>query len=673
MPWKHVVDPTIGMITNRPSTALDDRASPFTKGSILVDGEVRSDFGMTAYPVVGNTKTNVLNGTVMLIDQLYLLNGTSYLLAFTTTHLYTYNTTTTTWDCITRGTLVEDCEDAWVAQTNVTSTADSTIKLRGSTSAKHVIAASFTTGLVSTENFSSIDVTGSTHISLWVRSTATHAADVFRVRLSEQNTGATGATYADYSIPALTADTWKHVTMALASPVASNGGTYPADLDAVLSVALVAQSDPGAITIYLDDIRTTVNFTGDEDNKFSVTILNDTMLLTNGVDAPSRITSGPTHQTLTLTLSSGAITTCEVVLTFKDHVLYMNNTENGGDAPQRVSWTDIGSTNQLTGGTSGFQDLLDDESWIIGAAILTDNEIAIYKERSIVQCTWVSGHTPFRFRTIVTGTGALNKDCISEATGSHHVLGPDVAYTYNGTPDITVIDDNIKRTLFGRIDGNYADRAFAMFIEEDDELQLWVPVGQTTPDEGYTINLTTKSWYIKDRNISGFGFYQEQTALTIGDLVGTIGEQNWTFGSQLTKAFSPITLVGNTSGKVLKLDKLTLNNDGSAITNEFQTPDFVLPGEEAYMNMFMRVQKLIFEAKGQSTTTHYSTDGGATWLPTQGASSNVTSLDSVWDDYEQSFEVSAKKIRFRFLNTTASSGYQLRHYGFYWLLRSGRK
>jgi hypothetical protein len=673
MAFKHVVAPTKGYVTNRPSTGLEDRMSPSMRGIILRDGEARSDFGMSQYPVAGDLKTNALNGTVMRIDQLFLLNGNSHLLAFTTTNIYEYNTSTTTWDCITRGTLVHDGEAAWDAQSNVTSTADTSVKLRGSASAKHIIASGFTTGIVSSDDFASKDVTSETHVTFWAYCDTTTAADVFALRLSEQNTGGTGATYADYNIPALTAGEWKHITLALASPDASDGGTYPADLNALLSVAIVANSDPGAVTIYVDDIRTTVNFTGDEDNKFSTATLNDVMIVTNGVDAPFQITSGATHSTLTLNLVAGAITTSEVVIAFKDHMLYMNNTENGGDAPQRATWTNIGSNTDLTGGTSGFQDLIDDESWIIGAAILSENEIAIYKERAVVQCVWVGGQTPFRFQTVVAGTGAINKDCITEIGGGHMILGPDVTYVYKGVPDIEIVDDDIKRTMYGRMDGAYLDRAFLMYVEEDDELQVWLPVGQTTPDEGYTYDVVNEVWYLKNRNISGYGYYQAQSSITIGDLVGTIGEQDWTFGSQLIKQFFPITLVGDANGKIFNLDKTTLDNDGTAIENEFQTPDFVLPDTPEYMSHSMRVHKLIFEAKGQSVTTEYSIDGGASWNPTQGAASNTTSLVSIYKDYEQDFETDARRIRFKFLNTTAASGFQLRHYGFNWNKRSGRK
>ena len=907
MPWKHIVSPTKGLITNQASTTIDDRASPYMSGITLRNGEVRSDFGMVDFPTAGATASNALNGTVMNIGQFYLLNGVSYLIAITTTQIYYYNTTTGTWDCITRGTEIDDCEAAWDQETGVVCTAD-TVKLRGTYSSKNIILTAvpaihfpldddaadtdvedtggdltgtasqntedvtasgvigdcfnfestgdedcidndnaglqagilddevgsiavwirpesmaadmvicswgdtngngrlvlkilttgevsaelhngtatqwqvttaagcveagtwyhivlrqtgtaieihldtenedlisvvatdltmwladitgidnariachnynsggdaeffdglmddwryysssiplrdidglhnagngtgevggFTTGIISSEgNLSNTNMTDatSTHLTYWIRADKAIAAEVLSVRLSEQASGAAGATYADYYVPALIANEWQHVSVDITAPDADDGGDYPDDLNVLASVALIANSDTSGATIYIDDIRATKAFTGDEDNRFSTTVLNDAMVLTNGIDPPSQVTTGPAHNHVTLTLPAGAITTCEVVVTFKDHLLYMNNTENGGDAPQRVSWTNIGSIQDHVAGTAGFQDLIDDDSWIVGAALLSENELIIYKERSVILCTWVGGHTPFRFRTVAHDIGLMNKDCVAQTGGGHIALGLKFTYIYKIGGGIQAIDDNIKQYMYDRLDGAYITRAFIFFTQEDDELQIWIPVSDTIADEGYCLNVRDNAWYIKDRQINCAGTYQSQSTLTIGDLTGTIGEQNWTFGSQLIKQYATITLVGDDNGKVFKLDRASLNNDGVAITNHFETPDFVVPDSKQYMNDNMRVAQLIYEAKGQSVTTQYSTDGGSTWNDTEGAGNHVQTLTSVYTSYEQFFETDAKRIRYRFLNSTVSSGYHIRHYAFYWLQRTGRK
>ena len=911
MPTKHVYAPTRGMITNVPPTLLPPEGSPWAKGIYLKHGEISSDFGYVNFPEPGDTQTNALNGKVMRIDQFFLLDGESHLLAMTTTCLYRYNTSTFTWDVQSIGNEVDDCDGAWTGGTGVSTVPYDNIKLRDQTSARHCIlefapviyfplnddaadtdvediggdntgtasantstlsvaavvgdgfdfeagtshyvdmdgavanvltdtegsivfwvnpeaplgartmcaitdesgtgglvisstaggairarchtgtawawdvqtadgvlvagtdyhiavvhdgvspkiyldtedeglvwnqdadatswladiplldvgrigcdsysglgnanfwdgiiddwryysdaitarevgglhndgegtdqVSGFTTGVVGydddVETADISNTTDNTRLAYWIRADKAIAAEVLTIRLSEQVEGGTGATFADYFVPALVADTWQHVVVDITDPDAETGGggTFPDDLNALASVALVANSDPGPCVIYVDDIRTIRGFTGTEDNRFSTTTMNDTFILTNGLDQPQKITESAgvlTVTSLATTLATGTITTSELVMSFKDHLLLMSNTENAADTPQRVTWGNIGALEDFVTGTAGYQDLVDDESFIIAAERLGENAVAIYKERSIVMMEWVGGHTPYRFTTMVYGTGCVSKEGVTDIGGEHIILGPDAVISYRGGTNIDVMDDSIRDTMYSNINKTQIGRSFVLYIEEDNEVQVWVPTLNDDPDEVWCYNTIRKSWYIKDRRMLGFGYYQRASSLTIGDLIGTIGEQDWRFGDALTKADAPITLIGDNGGKVYSLDKNTLDNGATAIVNEFQTPDFVLPDTPEYMNRFMRVPQLIFEAKGSSVTTTYSIDGGLTWSPTSTIGNNTTTLDSVYDIYQQDFDVVCRRIRFKFYNNAAASKYVIRYYGFDWKLRSGRR
>ena len=668
MPYKHVFGPTKGIMTNGSPTAIPRDATPYCKGIYLKNDAVCSDYGHTTFPVPSATQTNRLADSVMRLDQYYKLSGESWLLGLTTSNIYQYMSTPENWMCITPGTTVEDCEDVWTANANVTATADATYYLKGSKSSKLVVAAGFGTGVAAYENFGSMDLSTRTALHFWIRVSKATVATELDIRISEQNAGGVGASYEDVSIPALEADVWTAVCVTFAGATATR--------NAVLSASLIVATDTGAITVYLDDLRAVTKFTGDEDNRFSFATMNDTFTFTNGIDQTKKITEAGgtlTVADLATALATGTISTSELVFAFKDHLILLNNTENAADAPQRVSWTNIGAIEDWTNGTAGYQDLYDDESWIVAIEGLSENEVVIYKERSIVIMMWVGGHTPFRFYTMISGSGCLSKEAVTNVGGEHIVFGPDLVYAYKGEKTTDAMDDNVKDTMYSRLDRENAGRVFLLYVEEDDELQVWMPTTTSYPDDVWCLNMVREKWYRKTRTMTGFGYYQEQSSLTIGDLVGTIGEQNWRFGDMLTKAYAPITLVGNNSGHVFKLDKMTLNNAGTAISNEFQTPDFVLPDTEYYMDKYMRVSQFIFEGMGQSVTTSWSDDGGSSWHPTEGAGANTIALTSSYNDYQQDFDTVTKKIRFKFLNTTASSGFKIKHYGFKWILRSGRR
>lgn len=681
MAFKHVYAPTQGMITDTPSTVIPAQASPNIEAMKLKDGIASSDTGHIDFPTVGVLATNELNGTFMKFAQFYKTDGTSYAIALTTTNAYQYNTSTSTWDVITWGTEIDNCEAAWDAQANVTSTADTAVKLRGSKAAKHVIAAGFSTGIVSSEddvqNADISDTDQHTHLSYWIYVSAAVAAGVLAIRLSEQATGGDGATYADYNVPAIVATTWTHVTVDITAPDADDGGTYPDDLNVIASVALIANTDPGAITVYLDDIRAVAQFTGDEDDQFSYDTYNDTFIVTNGIDQPMKYAGSGTFEELTTTLATGAITTSEIVLAFKDHIVLMNNTENAANTPQRVSWTNIGKLEDHTAGTSGYQDLVDDESWIVSALKMGENEVIIYKERSIVKMNWVGGVTPFRFETLIPDATILGKDSVVNIDGPHAVVGNTKIYVHSrtaeGSHQTKAIDVPIRGSLYANLNNEKQTRTFLLFDEKENELQVWIPTITDYPDEVWCLNVEKGNWYKKARTMMGYGNYSEQATLTIGDLTGTIGEQAWRIGDATSRSNNPIILVGDHNGKVYKLWIGSLNNDGSAITNAIETPDFTLPDTPEYMNKFMRVNQLMYEAFGQSVTTSWSNDGGATWNPTQGGGNDTQTLTGEWEVYQQDFDCVERKVRFRFRNNTASSGFHLRYYGFNWEVRSSRR
>lgn len=671
MPTKQVISPSKGMVTNLTPTSLDAGASPYINGCYLNNGEIISDYGYIPFPTPSTTQSNQLVGSVMTIKDFTLSSGIEFLLCFTTSYVYNWNTVTMTWDVINQGVIIDSADIAWTGSTNVTTTANNTIFIRGTHSSKNVIASAFTTGVISSHNFSSLDLSGSnlTNLSFWIYSPSGLLSDVIRLRISNQNTGGTGGIFADYTIPSIKTNTWTHCSILLSSFIASSSAYTPASMTAALSIALVAHTDPGSITVYIDDIQAVQCFQGTLDNRFSLDAIYDTLIITNGVDAPSQINSSLVHSTMTLNLPSGNLTTSEIVRAFQDHVLFFNNTENGNSVSRRCTWTNIGTTNDFVDGTSGFQDLTDNTDQIVAVEILSETIMMIYRENSISLCTWVGGHTPFRFDPLITGYGALSKDSVEFVEGYHVVIDNADVYVTNGTNEVQNIDAPIQQYLYNNLNGQYAARTFTRFSKIDNEVEFWICNNATTPDQGYTFNQINANWYIRSRNISGFGTYQTQTYLTIGELIGTIAQQNFTFGSQTIKSFFPITLLGDVNGLVYQINKTSTTNNGTSIPSEYHTPDFVLPDTPEFENKFMRVNKFVFDAFGSTVTVQYSIDGGITWNACQGGGTNVVTLTSAFSIYEQYFETNTNKIRFRF----TGGPFTIRYFAFTWMLRSERR
>jgi len=129
-----------------------------------------------------------------------------------------------------------------------TVTADTQIKKQGTASNEIVVAAGATGGELATDSITSKDISKYDYIEFWIKSTVATSAGNLKVHLDDTANCASPLESAD--VPALTADTWKFVRVALSNPESDT---------AIISVGLEYDADIGACTIWLDDVRVVVN------------------------------------------------------------------------------------------------------------------------------------------------------------------------------------------------------------------------------------------------------------------------------------------------------------------------------------------------------------------------------------------------------------------------------
>lgn len=131
---------------------------------------------------------------------------------------------------------------AWTGSVNVTATTSATRK-EGSTSSSLAIAAGFVTGLVAFQASDNTNYSGFQQVSFWLRANAIVASGVFELRLCSDALGL--VTVDTIPVPAIPSVNdwivWTHNT----------GGALGASIG---SIALYALSDPGTVTVLLDNI-----------------------------------------------------------------------------------------------------------------------------------------------------------------------------------------------------------------------------------------------------------------------------------------------------------------------------------------------------------------------------------------------------------------------------------
>lgn len=143
--------------------------------------------------------------------------------------------------------VIDDCEDAWDEDVpaNYTVSLDNVDYKVGTSSVKVVITAAGVAGTILTEVVApGTALPKFTHIEFWIKSSVATAAGDLQILLDD--TAKCVSPLETLNVPALVANTWTHVRVALLNP----------QLDtAIISLGLKYTVDIGACEIHLDDFR----------------------------------------------------------------------------------------------------------------------------------------------------------------------------------------------------------------------------------------------------------------------------------------------------------------------------------------------------------------------------------------------------------------------------------
>ena len=123
---------------------------------------------------------------------------------------------------------------------------------RDGRSLKLTIAVGASAGDKITDSISSVDLSKYDFIEFWIKSTVATSAGNFKIHLDNGTVTADGNDLESLNVPALTADTWKYCRVALSNPESDT---------AIVSIGLEYDSDLGACTVFLDDIKAVINDT----------------------------------------------------------------------------------------------------------------------------------------------------------------------------------------------------------------------------------------------------------------------------------------------------------------------------------------------------------------------------------------------------------------------------
>ncbi len=617
-----VTDLTGGINILKDPLYIADKESPNIICGRYDKGILKKDMGWTAFGLP-------LLGVPMYIDTYYKSDGVYRVLCFTTTSAYKYDSTIGDWYDITRGVELTDCETAWTASASITATADGTYYKKGTYSAKLAIAAGFTTGLAAYYDISSKDLTTHDHIHLWVRSSVALAAGDIQLLLD--NTSGCVSPVETIDFPAIVADTWTRVSLTIATP---------ASCGAIVSVGLNVAVDKGACNIYLDDIRSVIEYTGTVLDPFSATTYLDTYVVTNFKDPILKYDASPDY----LELLGGSPPRAKSITTFTNR-LVVCFTNDGSDHPFRVQWSDAGTIETWT--PSNYLEASDGFDWCTSLNTL-GNKCVLFKEVSIWDLLYIGGTSVFQLNKKIDQVSCMAPSTIQRVRDKLVFFGYDGIYSYDQS-QVQCISDNIYPILFktGEKTVNLgAVQAFnASYIEELRE--YWVSLcenSSSTPSLLMKYNITESSFIRRnDKPITCIGYYEKVTApITWATATGTWGDASGAWGSRSLPGNAATTLVGYNDGQIYEDDRFTTTSDEFI----FETKDFLYAHAT-------RLTECRVEARYGGFTIWYSVDGGVTW--TEGT---TFAFRADWSEFIYYMNITTQVIRFKL--TTSQPTFELR-------------
>ena len=147
---------------------------------------------------------------------------------------------------------LHSCNTAFdeTVDSDITVSVDTQDKKQGTGSNKFVIAAGASAGDIATDSITSKDISKYDYLECWIKSTVATSAGNLKILLDDSASCA--SPIETLSVPALSADTWTYVRIALANPETDT---------AIISIGLEYDSDLGACQVRLDDLKVVENDT----------------------------------------------------------------------------------------------------------------------------------------------------------------------------------------------------------------------------------------------------------------------------------------------------------------------------------------------------------------------------------------------------------------------------
>lgn len=303
----------------------------------------------------------------------------------------------------------------------------------------------------------------------------------------------------------------------------------------------------------------------------------DRIYLTNGVD-PVVMWNGTSSQVTVLNINSQGII-CQTLVVYKNMLIIANITQSGTLKPTDMLSSDPGSPEVFNSGLAGQFKVSGLTDQITRLARIGDY-LVIYFKNNIIVANFVGDPLLFIFRNSDAGKGTASVRGVAMYPSHHEFIGADTMYHFDGA-NVNPISNHIWREairisdpvrssqIFTHLDEARGDYIWAFPLSSDtgagtitspptiafvEHYLETVPQGAPMPHSKRSFPFTAE------------GTFQRQTTLTWNQLTNAWNTYNFKWNDQFFAAAFPLTLVGDTNGKIWVLNGAQ-DAGGSALTS----------------------------------------------------------------------------------------------------------
>ena len=237
--------------------------------------------------------------------------------------------------------------------------------------------------------------------------------------------------------------------------------------------------------------------------QWSLTLLNNLPICTNGLDAP-RYWGGDVGTPFTALPGWPAGTICKAIAAFRFHIFAFDIDGPSGHFESQVAWSDaadpgaVPSTWTAAATNEAGDAILADTPGPIMCGAPLAGSLVIFKRSSTYAADYVGGERIFNFRLLDGDRGALTRHSVIDVGGVFFVVGDGDIWLTDGTTWRSIAFGRVRDYLFGQLEQASYENLFVVHHRAKNEVWVCYPTaGNTFATEALIYNVAADAWGVR--------------------------------------------------------------------------------------------------------------------------------------------------------------------------------